>query len=485
MRRLAREHALALAIAGGALVVMLVIAYGVFRAHPFCMDEYGYVYQAEIFAQGKTHLEAPAELESLRELYVIWHDGKLFSKYPPGFSMVLAVGVKLGAPAAINPLLGAVTLLLLYVVVLRLTDKRTALIAQLVLATNPFFVAYSASLFAHALTLALVMAVLVVLTAPEASPRRWLVLGALLGALVWVRPVDAFAASLLVAFVAVRRLGWLRAMKTGAIALVPFLALAVALMAYNASLSDRFALSTYPVLGGEFKLSVGELTGLDNAAAVADEYVRRLVLEGGEVLLGRYFVWPAGVVVPVLALGAILLRSGDRSWRIALAFHFIVVVLLYNFHGMPSPVPTWPQYGARYWYSGFGAVVILAMLALDDLSKRMNATRRTGTIVVGVILAVQLAIGADLFRAYAHRFELQAEIGRDLELACPGKRLVVLDLPIHPHLPTFVRTEDFKRNPFLAGDCLFVIGTPSPALTRALPGYTTCRYDFARWRSDR
>lgn len=469
-----------LAIAACAFVVMLAIAYGVFRAEPFCMDEYGYLYQAEIFAGGDTHLEQPPALEPLRELYVEAHDGKLFSKYPPGFSMVLAIGVELGVPFAINPLLGAITLLLLYVVVRRLAGERAAIAAQLILATNPFFVAYSASLFAHALTLALVMGVLVVLT--DSKPR-WLLLGTLLGALIWVRPVDAAACGMFVAFAVVRRDGWRRAFHGGSLALLPFAAFALAVMAYNARLSGRFALSTYPVTGGEFKLFAGaELSFADNFTAIADDYVRRLVHEG-EVLWGRYFVWPAGVLVPLLALAAILLRAGDRGWRIALAFHFVAVVLLYNFHGMPSPVPTWPQYGARYWYSGFGAIVILAMLALVELQRRHEklATPRHAAIGLGVILALQLAIGVSLFHGYAQRFELQAAISRDIERACPGKRLVILDIPVRSRLPVFVRPEDFKRNPFFAGERLFVIGTPEPSLVRALPGYTTCRYGFAPW----
>ncbi len=169
MRRLISAHAGAIAIALASFVLMIAIAYGVFRAYPICMDEYGYVYQAEIFAEGRTHLDAPApELEPLREMYVIWADGKVFSKYPPGFSLVLSVGVLVGAPAAVNPLIAAFALLLLYVVALRLVGKPYALVIELVVATNPFFLGYAASFFAHTMTLALALAVVAILTTPRA-----------------------------------------------------------------------------------------------------------------------------------------------------------------------------------------------------------------------------------------------------------------------------------------------------------------------------
>jgi hypothetical protein len=495
-RQLVRDHAPALAIMLASFVLQLCVSYGVFRGFPFCMDEYGYWYQAELFARGSTHLTAPDDaLSPLKELYVVWHDGKVFSKYPPGFSLVLSLGSLIGAPAAVNPTIAAITTLLLYIATLRLVGRPYAIAAQLLLATSPFFVAYGASYFAHSLTLLLVLVVSVVLTWPTPpTPRRWLAIGGVLGAFVWVRPLDALCAALFVMIVVVRMLGWRRAFVAGLQAIGPFIALVLALMAYNDHLSGRFALSTYPVLDAEFRLVAAEDLGFfENAGAIADEYVRRLVLQG-EVLWGRYFLWPAGVVVPILALGAIVFRAGERRWRIALAAHFVIVVLLYNFHGMQSSIPTWPQYGARYWFSGFGAILLLAAMSMQGIVRRVRdheripanwRTPRTGHVLVGLVVGIQIAAGIPLFHEYARRFDVVFAIQRDIAATCPGKRVVVLDLPQRPLLPDFVRAADLRRNPFLDGDRLFVGREPSAAMMRALPGYTTCRYAFARWDAAR
>jgi hypothetical protein len=285
----------------------------------------------------------------------------------------------------------------------------------------------------------------------------------------------------------VRQLGWRRAFVAGAWAIGPFVALVVAMMAYNQALSGRFALSTYPVVDGEFRIIAGEHLGfIENVTTIADEYVRRFVYQA-KVLAVPYFVWPAGITIPLLAMAALFLRAGDRTWRLVLWVHFVVVVLLYNFHGVRSPVPTWPLYGARYWYSGFGALVVLAAMTMRAVAERPWGQRlaqpRIARALVGVAVAANIAIGVPLFREYSERFDVVFAVQRDIERTCPGKRIVGLELPGRAAMPTFVRASDFKRNPFFTGEKLYVYGVPTPEIVRAFPGYTACYYDFRTWPS--
>src|SRR6266480_1552815 len=112
-----------LALSSVFLLEALVIYFAVAQRSPMSGDDYSYMYQAKLFASGKVYAEDP-----LYDLANPLHDcvvtscikdyqGHRFSQYPPGWPALLAIGVALGTPWVVNPLLGAllVFLILLYV----------------------------------------------------------------------------------------------------------------------------------------------------------------------------------------------------------------------------------------------------------------------------------------------------------------------------------------------------------------------------------
>lgn len=60
-------------------------------------DELAYLLQAKIFASGRGALPSPVIPEFFEQAYMLVVPA-LASKYPPGFSLVLALGVMVGAP---------------------------------------------------------------------------------------------------------------------------------------------------------------------------------------------------------------------------------------------------------------------------------------------------------------------------------------------------------------------------------------------------
>lgn len=92
----------------GVLVFIVCCAINQFilRPIPHIQDGFAYYYQAKVFASG--HLWG--QVSSLPEFFpcpwVIIHEGRQFSVFPPGWSLLLAIGIKLGVPWIINPLLG-------------------------------------------------------------------------------------------------------------------------------------------------------------------------------------------------------------------------------------------------------------------------------------------------------------------------------------------------------------------------------------------
>lgn len=108
---------LALAIWGGLSAASLSL----YRNHPVSMDEYAAVFQAKVFAAGAMHgVFPPGLIDYLvpsafqnQFLMVNGNTGAVFSAYWPGFSLLLAPFVVIGAPWACNPMLVALSLLLI------------------------------------------------------------------------------------------------------------------------------------------------------------------------------------------------------------------------------------------------------------------------------------------------------------------------------------------------------------------------------------
>jgi hypothetical protein len=122
------------------LVVQALLVYFVLaQQFPLSGDDYSYLYQAKLFAADKLYAEDP-----LYDQAVPFHDclatycfrddqGHRFSQYPPGSPALLAVGVKLGAPWLINPLLGALLIFLMLQYVEQRIGKKLVRVAALLL----------------------------------------------------------------------------------------------------------------------------------------------------------------------------------------------------------------------------------------------------------------------------------------------------------------------------------------------------------------
>jgi hypothetical protein len=129
------------------LLEALFVYFVLTQRYPISGDDYSYMYQAKLFASGKLYAEDPLydpalPLYDCVETYCLKDDqGHRFSKYPPGWPALLAVGVKLRVPWLVDPLLGA----LLVFLMLRYTEQRMGkelVRSTCLLLTLCFFVSY-------------------------------------------------------------------------------------------------------------------------------------------------------------------------------------------------------------------------------------------------------------------------------------------------------------------------------------------------------
>ena len=136
---------------GLALLLTGYVAYGVLDAMPHVQDSAAYIFQARMFAERRLLVPDPGAglHDFLDHAYVLFYNGAWFSKYPPGYPLLLALGVLIGQPAIIDPLCGAAALLLVYLTGRRLFGTAVGVLAALLGLVSPFFLTMSGAILSH------------------------------------------------------------------------------------------------------------------------------------------------------------------------------------------------------------------------------------------------------------------------------------------------------------------------------------------------
>ncbi len=199
------------------LTATLILEWFAFERVPHVQDELAYMFQAQTYAGGGLYVPALPEgpREAFEHYLLDHHDGYWISAFTPGWPAMLALGVLLGAPWLVNPLLGVASIFLAQGVVQRLTNDRMAGISTLILATSPWFIAMSASLMAHTFALfLLLLAWFLILRAEEGELKRAVlpvfVAGLALGWLFLTRNLDGLLLGILTGLFLLWRGGVLR-----------------------------------------------------------------------------------------------------------------------------------------------------------------------------------------------------------------------------------------------------------------------------------
>ncbi len=132
-----------------AILVSYWITVRVYEGMAHIEDEIAYVWQAEAIAEGHLTLPSPPHPKSFLVPFVVDYNGQRFSKYPLGWSAMLAVGVFLGARSLVNPILAGFGVWLTYRLGKRIFGETVGLLAAGLTLTSPFFLMNSGSLLSH------------------------------------------------------------------------------------------------------------------------------------------------------------------------------------------------------------------------------------------------------------------------------------------------------------------------------------------------
>ena len=387
----------------GALAVFSTLATAIFSitvldGKPNLIDAMVQLTQARYVAAG--HLGGP--VDSFSEF---WHlpnsivtPGGWVSQYPPGYVVLLGIGLRLGIGILVGPVLAGVTVFFTALAAERLfpADRIVARVGVLLLACSPFMIGLAGAYMNHIGAAAFIsIAVYCALRSRDTDSLPWAIgCGAAVGAVFSIRPLTAVVAALIVAIVwlsgAARQRGLVMSvvrLSAGAvIGIAPFF---FALAAYNQHFFGSPLRFGYAALVGP---SVGPGFHRDPSGHMYGPLQALAYTSSDLLTLGTYLLETPIPVVLVVGLFLLLSKRFDSGVRIVVAWALLPVLAnaFYWHHGIfmgPRMLNEW----APAW-------AILAAVAAVGLVRRIPPATSFGNYAprFGLSLALLLAWAAGL-----------------------------------------------------------------------------------------
>ena len=380
-------------LAAASFVATTALAYVVHRPYPHISDGFAYYFQAKVFASGALTAPAPIVPESFRFEWLAVHDGRWFSIFPPGWPVLLAAGIELGVPALVNPLLGALCVVVIYRLGAALFDVKHGILCAILCCLSPFFLFMSSEFMSH--TAALLFTSLSTLYHVRAHSARsgtgWFaVSGAAAGAAFLIRPLDAlviWAAQIAHGLWTVRSARLIR----GALVSAACLAGGIALyLAYNRVLVGAWFSGPLALVAPNNRLGFGPAIGYPLAFETAGHSPWRALVNlnhNAAVMSQDLFGWPVTSLFFVLVLAAFG-TTDRRHWLSGTIILSIVAAYsLFWYHG--------EAYGARFYFTLLPHILLLTVAGIRQapavvarLFAGANAATASRVVVAFVTLCV-------------------------------------------------------------------------------------------------
>lgn len=365
-------------LALGLIPLTVFIALYVLQNFPNSVDEYGYLFQAKTFAQGRLWNEVHPIHDQFAMSFIASQDGKWIIKFPVGWPIILMFGVWLKIPLWLfNPVLSALSAAALFFLARRLYDDRTAVVSTLLFAFSSFFLFNGGSYFSHTATALLMLLYTYYGVRYLEEDRAWqaLLAGFLIGFAFIARYYTAVTLGLPLAAVLVmrQRSGAIKGILLVAAGAAPWLIWGVV---YNYLVTGHPL--TPPFLWYEHP------EGLDKYLFGVTGRTITITFR----YLVRTFIWTAP---PLLILYAwFFVRDAFRRRLDFVDFMFAVAVISYIWYGPYAG----NQYGPRYYYEAFPFMLmsVTRRLVRPGMFNLGERARRAAVSVLAAGFAVSLAM---------------------------------------------------------------------------------------------
>lgn len=372
------------------------IAYFVFEHIPHVQDSIAQVFHAKILAAGSLTAESPPHPEFFEFTHVI-NNGRWYSQYPPGHIALLVVPLILGIPWILNPLLGSLTVILLYWLGKELYGEGIGRLSALLALFSPFLLFMSSEFMNHATALFCFTLFLLFFARVLKSKRpvHALIAGVALGWLLMTRPFTAVAVALPFALYAVVLLvqDAKAYLKPAVSFLGSFLVLAGALLGFNdLTNGDPFLFGFQVLYGNEV------MPGFGHAAWGGPHSLLRGIHQTLVNLVGlnKYlFEWPVPSLFFVFLFCGFFAMGRWDYLLLTSAFCLTGAYLFYWFQD-------W-CFGPRFLYEAAAPLILLSARGIDAvprlIQRRFAGERsvRTYTAGTGFIVGAMILVGGIVY----------------------------------------------------------------------------------------
>jgi hypothetical protein len=389
--------ALILAILGS--LSSIWVSHSVFENLPHLEDEFAFLGQAEVVAQGRIKLPTPFEAHSHLVPFVVDYGGYRFGKYPPGWPAMLSLGVRLNAPWVVNALLAGFSIWLIYRLGSKVAGDGVGLLAAVLSLTSPMFLMLSGSMLSHTFSLFLTCAFalawleLFPFKKDERVNQRhpaWvlvLIVGMSLGLLAITRPLTAVGVGLPFIVLAIVKFvkgnGAERSQLLGIGITTLFLVGLLPL--WNAALTGKPLLNPYTLWWEYDRVGFGPGTGVTESGHnlfIAWWNIQWSLRTGVHDLFG----WPY-ISWIFLPFGLAALRRRWGGWLLFCLFPAIVLVYMAYWVG------SW-LYGPRYYFEalpGLAVVSAMGILWAGGWLKRSYKGVRMRRVISGSLISILIS----------------------------------------------------------------------------------------------
>jgi len=460
---------------------------------PHVQDSVAYLFQAKTLALGRLSVPVPHPSSFFTEEFIPMYHGQWFGKYPPGWPVLLTIGVILNAAWLVNPVLTGINLFLIVLIGREVYGWGVGLVAALLALASPFVLFLGGSFMAHTATVTYLTAFALLLIrwtkragrgdSDSRTDRTLLVpAGFLLGMAFLTRQLDAVAFALpfalLVLSPAVRRrpnaARWLLAGAAGPCLL---------LLLYNWAQTGNPLVTPYSLWWKYDHLGFGPTTGASGFTPAQGFWNTSLNLE---YLLAHLFGWPFYLTLALAALPFLLGRA--TRWDAIFGLSALGVMAAYIFYWTSGVM-----YGPRYYFAAVPWLTLLTARGLQELYRwpvRLPLPNRPDRLAA---LLVPTLIGGALL-IYNLRVYLPAQIPvyQDYNFTGAASLDAVQRAGIH-HALVFVVSHPpgtwwsygsvFSANtPLLDGDVVYAHdeGGANRRLMAQYPGRSYWRLDYTR-----
>lgn len=351
--------------AAGAFGVTLFFNYAYGDHMPHVPDEVSYIFQAKLLASG--HLAAsPPPVEEAFDFFfppfILVSGDNWASVYPFGHPLVLAIGVKLGAIWLIPPLLGAASVVMIFVVGRKVHNVRIGLAAALLLASSPFFLMTASNFMSHNTGVFYILLSLLFLAFLDRRPILYGILaGLFFGLLFNTRPLTGMALVPPFGLLLLTQLAPRDRRLTGAKQIAAFTAGGLVMLGaywlYNwGTTGDAFS-NGYQASGG-----LGEVVGFGGAHSVS------VGIQNEQTQLTYLLLvlhsWPRYVGLLFVLLPFMLGTRHRWDWFLLTSAVFVMgAYSLFASNGV--------MHGPRYWYEAVPFLMLLTARGTDMTAERL------------------------------------------------------------------------------------------------------------------